>query len=70
LISLSLLEGIQHYIPTGHFSCNLFSELHAARIMLFMPTNVTPQKKKWEISLCLSFFTGIRGAAPRDIQEW
>jgi hypothetical protein len=32
-----------------------FLELHAASIMLFMPTNVTPQKKRWEISLCWSF---------------
>jgi hypothetical protein len=37
---------------------------------LFMPTNVTPQKKRWEIYLCWSFFIGIRGAALRDNQEW
>jgi hypothetical protein len=41
-IGLILLEGIQHYIPTLHFSYNLFWELNEASIMLFMPTNVTP----------------------------
>jgi hypothetical protein len=48
----------------------LFWELHAASIMLFMPTNVTPQKRDGRYLCVEVFFTGIRGAAPRDIQEW
>jgi hypothetical protein len=40
----------------GHFSCNLFWELHAASIMLFMPTNVTPQKRD-ERYLCVEVFS-------------
>jgi hypothetical protein len=46
-----------------------FWELHAASIMIFMPTNVTPQEKKGDIFV-LTFFIGIRGVAPTDIQEW
>jgi hypothetical protein len=42
---LSLCEVIQHHIPTANFLCNFFWELHAASIMLLMPTNVTPQKR-------------------------